>query len=412
MTNAAGDTHKPARKGGKPGWAGIAVAAVCIWLGWQVVLGPISQRAPASAAVTLNPGSPLVLRRAAEEELVAERRDNAGALARQALARSPFDIKALRVIGLVEDLKGRTDQADQILTLAGNWSLRDDPTHTWLINQRLRQGNYLSAFGHADTLVRRGRRRDDVFNLFTTAGVQYPQTAPALARVLELDPIWRGTYLRTLYRAGPDQAMLATRLGLMLQSSEKPLTDEELSQLYAWYLKSTTPGSLAAIRARFGRPTGRSDALVNGDFDQAEGIAPFTWKISQEPGATVVFSEGPDGADRAALRVSYDGLGADGLIEQFLVLSGGPLTLTGRMLEETPGAAQVFSWRLACSQGRSRMTPRSTTVSDPDANGWRQFSVSFAASASCPGQWLQLGVAPVDQRVSATLWIDDLTLGG
>ena len=56
----------------------------------------------------------------------------------------------------------------------------------WLIERRLRQGNYVSAFAHADTLVR--RRQDiqpEVFSLFTLAGVQDPQRSlPVTADLL------------------------------------------------------------------------------------------------------------------------------------------------------------------------------------------------------------------------------------
>ena len=129
--------------------------AVAVVLAWQIILQPLSQRAPVETAIRLAPGSPLVLRRAAESELAAGRVDNAAALSREALSRSPFDVRALRVFGLTEARAGREDEADDILTLAGNWSLRDDPAHAWLVERRLRSGDYVSAFAHADTLVRR-----------------------------------------------------------------------------------------------------------------------------------------------------------------------------------------------------------------------------------------------------------------
>ena len=117
---------------------GLIVAAVV--LGWQIAIQPLMQRAPAQLAIRVAPGSPLVLRRAAESELAARRIDNAAALSRDALVRSPFDVRALRVLGLTEARAGREDQADDILTLAGNWSLRDDPAHAWLVERRLRRG--------------------------------------------------------------------------------------------------------------------------------------------------------------------------------------------------------------------------------------------------------------------------------
>src|SRR5690606_28015180 len=68
---------------------GLTVGAVL--LGWQIAIQPVLQRAPAEIAIRLAPGSPLVLRRAAESELIAGRVDNAAALGRDALQRSPFN---------------------------------------------------------------------------------------------------------------------------------------------------------------------------------------------------------------------------------------------------------------------------------------------------------------------------------
>ncbi|WP_298745490.1 hypothetical protein, partial [uncultured Brevundimonas sp.] len=114
---------------------GLVVGAVV--LGWQIALQPLIQRAPVEAAIRIAPGSPLVLRRAAESELAAGRTDTAAALGREALRRSPFNVPALRVVGLTEARAGREEAADDILTLAGNWSLRDDPAHAWLVERRL-----------------------------------------------------------------------------------------------------------------------------------------------------------------------------------------------------------------------------------------------------------------------------------
>ena len=48
---------------------GLIVGAVL--LGWQIAIQPLLQRAPVEIAIRLAPGSPLVLRRAAESEFAA-----------------------------------------------------------------------------------------------------------------------------------------------------------------------------------------------------------------------------------------------------------------------------------------------------------------------------------------------------
>jgi len=103
---------KPAVSRRRPGAGDIASYGLTIGavvLAWQIAIQPLIQRAPVEAAIRLAPGSPLVLRRAAESELVAGRIDNAAALGRDALGRAPFDVQALRVVGLTEARAGRED---------------------------------------------------------------------------------------------------------------------------------------------------------------------------------------------------------------------------------------------------------------------------------------------------------------
>ena len=99
------------------------LVAVAIWLGWQVVREMAVGRLPAELSLRLSPGSALVLGRAAETEFAADRFENAEYLARQSLVRAPFNVQALRVLGLATAESGRKTEADDILTLAGNWTI-------------------------------------------------------------------------------------------------------------------------------------------------------------------------------------------------------------------------------------------------------------------------------------------------
>ena len=209
------DQADPASRAGGRGWlteyAPYALTIGAIWLGWQILLQPVIQRAPPELAVRVAPGSPLVLQRAAEAEFVAgekdddaRRYDNAASLARDALALAPFNVRALRVVGLTEARAGREPIADEILTLAGNWSLRDDPAHAWLVEYRLRRGDYASSFAHADTLARRREDiRPQIFRLFTlAAATDTARALPEVARLLDARPPWRQSYFDSLYVSG------------------------------------------------------------------------------------------------------------------------------------------------------------------------------------------------------------------
>jgi hypothetical protein len=65
-----------------------ALTVAAVLLAWQVVIQPFAERAPVSFAIRIAPGSPLVLRRAAEAELAENRAENAASLGRDALVRA------------------------------------------------------------------------------------------------------------------------------------------------------------------------------------------------------------------------------------------------------------------------------------------------------------------------------------
>lgn len=382
----------------------LAVGAVL--LAWQIGIQPFMQRAPVELAIRIAPGSPLVLRRSAEAELAAERDDNAAALSRDALGRSPFDVRALRVLGLTEARAGRAGQADELLTLAGNWSLRDDPTHAWLVEHRLRSGDYASAFAHADTLV---RRREDiqppVFKLFTTAAAADPQRVlPVLASLLAAQPPWRPAYLLSLHET-PEGLQTAASLAVMLQASRAPLSTLELQQFYLGLLDKGQIAAVAEVRTRIGRPAAGAP-VVNGEFDNPTSPEPFQWSYVQKAGAVAEVMTDDVDPSNVALRVEYDGYSAASFARQRLFLTPGRYQLLATSRLESGDAANRMEWAVTCNPtGRALLTAPATT-SGPARENWTSFNAEFSVPADCAGQWLEIRGLPLDSRSPMVVWFD------
>ncbi|GAA0645488.1 tetratricopeptide repeat protein [Brevundimonas lenta] len=408
MRDQADPSALPAQQRGL--LAGVAPYALIvggILLAWQVAIQPIMQRAPPAIAVRVAPGSPSVLRRAAEGELAENRNDNAASLAREALARSPFDVRALRVVGLTEARAGREAQADDILTLAGNWSLRDDPAHAWLVEYRLRRGDYASSFAHADTLV---RRRDDirprVFTLFTAAATHDPQRAmPEVARLLAAKPPWRQAYLESLY-ASTEGLQLAANLALMLQKSRAPLSNDELHQLYIQLLEKGQLDAVRTVRARLNRPVVSN--VTNGGFGDTEAPQPFQWRLAQDAGVVAeIVSDDIRPAD-PALRVDYDGYSSSRIAEQLMFLPPGRYRLTAESRAEAGDPASRLAMTVTCAPGDLKVL--STPAAAAGATVWTPFAASFTIPSGCPAQWLRLETRAGDKREQTALWLDRVAI--
>tara|TARA_R110002124_G_scaffold55108_2_gene156043 strand:- start:2461 stop:3582 length:1122 start_codon:yes stop_codon:yes gene_type:complete len=362
------------------------------------------ERLPARQSIALSPNSPAVLGRAAEAEFAADGFDKAEFLARQSLARAPFNVQALRVLGLTASENGRKPQADDMLTLAGNWSLRDDPSHAWLIDYRLSRGDYRSAFAHADTLA---RRRDDLkpqlFRLFTVAGSSDSRALPVLAALVAAEPPWRSAYLSELYQTEAGLG-LAANLAIALQATKAPFNNAELANLYLRLLSENRLPAMAAIRTRLGRPEA-SPGLVNGDFGIADLPLPFEWRLFNASGAVAEILPDDMRGD-SALRVQFGSFASAPLAEQFVQLTPGTYKFSGQTRAEVGDPGERLSWGVYCFEtgekiGESRIAP------SPDDSGWKAFAFSFEVpTTSCSAQWIRLIPKPGNRRTAVVGWYD------
>lgn len=380
-------------------------------LAWQIVLQPLVQRAPVAAAARLAPTSSTVMRRAAESELAAGRNTNAASLGRDVLARSPFDSRTLRIVGLAEARAGREDAADNILTLAGNWSLRDDPTHLWLLKRRLQSGNYGSSFAHADTLIRRrAEHRPGIFRLFTAAAREDPTRAyPVLDRLLSANPSWRQSYFDALYES-LEGLQVAANLAILLNDGAAPLTNAELRQLYLVAVAQNQLGLVSTLRDRLNRPE-KGTLLSNGDFSQPDAPEPFQWVFLQMAGASA--SVAPDDADpdNPALRVEYDGYSTASLAQQLVFLRPGRYRLTTSVRIESGDPHQRLAWSVSCSRGERGFLFAPAVADEVKAGDpWKAFASDFVVPAKCPSQWVELRGRPQDSRSPMAVWFDRVAI--
>ena len=385
------------------------IIALAVVLAWQMVVALFAERAPVEAAVRLAPSSPTALVRAAGSELEAGRRDNAADLARTALRIAPFNVRALSIVGRTQDLAGDVRAADDTMTLAGNWSLRDDPTHAWLMNHRLRQGDYASAFAHAETMARRETpAQPQLFEMFTVAALADPRGLSALVKALALAPPWRTSYIGFVRdRPGTDQ--LLADLAVNLQPTGKPLTDAELSGLYRRWMNARQPGVIRTLQRAIGRPATSSGVWNGGFLPGDEGVAPLNWSINLDAGYSAQITESGEPGRGGALLVETDGMSSGIIVSQLLLLSPGPATIRIRQRLESVSGTAALSWRIVCFENGATLVDWNTGgPAEPD---WIEQVHAFSVpSSACAAQWIQLQAVPGDRRTPLRAWFDDVRI--
>ena len=383
------------------------VFALAVVLGWQMVVALFAERAPVDVAVRLAPTSTIALVRAAEAVQAAGRNDDAIELARSALRIAPFNARALSVVGRLQDAAGDPDAADQTLTLAGNWSLRDDPTQAWLVNRRLQQGDYASAFAHAETLVRRESPTQPLlFEMFTMAA-EDPRGLSVLVQALSAAPPWRRSYL-TFAGQRKDTDQLLAALAVNLQKTPAPLTDVELSAVYRRWLEARQPGAIRAVQQALGRP-GIRDGVWNGDFMPGEGVAPLNWSINLNAGFSAQVADTGEAGRGTALLVETDGLASGVVASQLLLLAPGATAIRISQKLETAAREADLVWRITCFETGARLVEWSAGLVADSA--WREQTRALTVpTAGCTAQWLQLVARPGGRRMPVRAWFDTVAI--
>ena len=329
--------------------------------------------------------------------------DNAEYLAGQSLGRAPFNVQALRVLGLTAAENGQKPRADDMLTLAGNWSLRDDPSHGWLIDYRLSRGDYHSAFAHADTLV---RRRDDLkpqlFRLFSVAASTDARAMPVLVTLLATAPPWRTDYLNGLYQTDAGLG-LAANLAIALEATSTPFSKPELAVLYHQLLAGNRLAAMAVVRERLGR--GEAGVLVNGDFSAPTEAVPFEWQLFNAGGAVAEILPDDVRGD-SALRAQFGSYASAPLAQQLIQLAAGTYRFSGQMRAETGDPGSRLAWGVYCFESGARLG-ESRTVTAPGDTGWKTFTFPIEVpTQGCTAQWIRLVPKPGERRIKVVGWYD------
>lgn len=406
------DRNPRAGARGKSGWIGYGLAVAGVLLGWEILKVPVVERAAPAVAIRLAPGSPEVLRRAAEAEFAAGRTENASALAESSLRRAPFNVRALRVRGLAESEAGNTNTADEIMTLAGNWSLRDDPSHAWLVERRMRQGALGSAFAHADTLA---RRREDMypqlFDLFTTAARADPRGLSQVASLLAAAPPWRPIYLGYL-NGNPANSDVIFGVTVLLQRSARPLTNVELERVYEAWVSNNQYEAVRLLREQINRPP-LEPIVQRGGFDPAaDAVVPFDWNLMPASGLSMEVLEDELDASNLALWVSYRGSSIKPFIRQLLVLRPGQYRLAGSLRPVKQTARPSMKWSILCvGSGAELVDQASLGDAAGNAARWEKFSHGFTVpQQGCNAQWLQLSPSIHADGGEASMWFDNVEI--
>lgn len=327
--------------------------------------------------------------------------------AREALLRSPLQVSALRNLAFVDAMHNRNSRAMTAFALAGRLSLRDFPTHFWLLRRGYESGDYNATLREADILL---NQDSDTWQVLIPMLVQLQQGSPLREMIVRMiargHPVWGSSYLQELGRSGrPNDAFATFR---DLQSAGHPASVADLTPYFRRATTSVDPTTLYHQWRALADIEGGDQPLRDGDFDGANPPAPFGWDLSDAGSNYAELSADPSGRPGNALHLSFSDSYVP-LASQGMILGSGSYHLTGEVYLDSALEGSSVRVRVLCSLNDRGAPIVATTLPGTSAN-WKRFAIPFSVPRGCAGQRLYFDGMGDNTLQPASVWIDRLTI--
>jgi len=333
------------------------------------------------------------------------------AFSRRALEQSPYDVVALRDIGIITAANDDEKGAERLLSLASRLSLRDYLTHAWLLDYRFRTGQITASVREADIVLRQMPENWDIIMPALVALTNDPRVIDPLARTLANKPDWRGTFLYKLSEANPNPPQTFALLR-QLKALGSAASKEELDQYFVVAAKKTPVRDLYAQWVALLPPSAKDEhgaLLHDADFAGLDAPPPFGWRLYPREGVYAERGSGPGGMG-SALYASFPGDQETVFANQELVLAPGHYRFAGRAFAEDAVDKGMFRWSMTCmTKGHEAELGKAPIVTIPGA--LISYAIEFDVPAGCDQQGLALiGTGEQDTFDTPGIYVDRLQL--
>ena len=391
----------------------LATAAALLWaVSANGIAAGLTRSGNIEAAAAIAPDAERLSRRA-ERLFFANRFADAATDARLALALSPINTRAARVLGLSElGLRhDATGLAAMEAAAAGGW--RDNPTQLWTLQAALAAGATDAAMERADALIRRDTIPDQIFAALRTRLADPGLRASLVARLAD-EPDWRGLMFLDWRHAQPGDLPGIGHLVADIDRSGRPATELELFPLIERLLEL---GAVRPARALWQARAPRvgwnaGNLLYDGRFAVARaqriaGTPPrFQWWIDPEATGLASIGDGQEGG--AALRLASTSGSSATLARQTLMLAPARYLLLARLRAAGPRDIGAFTFAVRCYP-RGIDLPLPEPRIDQTGPGRLRYATSVTVPADCPRQDL-LVRSSGEAVVSTTIDLSEITL--
>jgi tetratricopeptide (TPR) repeat protein len=413
-------TADPRSTGTRPLWAKVAAIAVLLilaWLAWRAVgMGLADHFAgtdPARALAWRADHPEALLRQAERLARDPAQAAEAGAHARRALAGSPLDGRAYRVLGQLADAEGDRERAAGLFTQAVALAPLDMPSQVWLLDYHLDRRAARPALEHLDAMLRMNPNLIGPMLPVLAGLAATPEAQDPMAELLAGSPPWRSRALVRISQGAEDPLAVAP-LFERLRKAPGGLAPPELA---AWLDRLVAEGQWGPAYLTWVSqlPPERQlniGNVFNGGFEWEPAGGGFDWRIGRIRGARIARMAGDGVTGRFGLRVAFEDQRVRfNHLSQLLVLPPGLYRLQLRARPDNLRTERGLVWTVSCAEGGAVL---GETAPLRGSGAWRDLEMDFEVPVNgCEGQRLALRLPariPAEQRIGGRVWFDDVVI--
>ena len=182
----------------------IAIALVLLgflWISITSVIAGVTRKMRPDIAIQFRPADAMAHAQLASRlqltDYAQDHPETVRRIALFALARDPTLAEATRALGLMSAQEGDMEAASRLMRYADGVTRRDLATQLWLIEQKLRQGDISGMLRHFEAAASTSTSGTSVLFPLMASALDDPAMVEPLAAMLEKEPRWAPSLLRT-----------------------------------------------------------------------------------------------------------------------------------------------------------------------------------------------------------------------
>lgn len=371
-------------------------------------VGGITRARNPEFALRWVPNDPIALTNLADLKLAASPRqlEFAKRLAHRSIEGLALNPRALRVLGLVSDTRGRKREAARQMLMSARISRRETATQIWLIERSVERNDLVAALRHYNiALSSSSTYRPLLFPILLQA-MDDPAIQKNMSPYVKEPAPWLFEFLIYALNSGTNPKGLAS---MIVSSGRLPAGSEYRAAESQILLQLAETGNHGTLKQFYRSLNGADPSILRTSrFDDASTsprFSPITWQFTQAAGLGAVVEKTENGA--YGLRV-FAGSGEQGVAaRKLLALEPGSYSLESHHGAMRGGEGARAVWAVGClrSGGGTPIGEGSNLVTSKAAD-----RMTFSVTQECELVSLDLLVAGGADQEGAEFIVNSVTI--